>query len=390
MLQLENKKRVAILVGANIYNRKGLFNAVHERIRHLKDIADYQIDAFIISTYKSSMVSVITRSARLERPEWADIDGIHYRVLWMKKSVLGWLLVHKLHRKDTFIAHSFRKYIPLFKEYDLLEGHTCGEYVRQIHDEYGMPYLMTWHGSDIHTAPFQLEVFLYSTKEVLENAAHNFFVSKALMDLSDKITTKGSKSVLYNGRDERFVKYPQEHRDRLRRRYNVEGKKVVAFVGNLIPVKNITALPGIFKVITAKCLEVVYWIIGDGTLRTTLENATNGLPMDFWGNVEYSIIPDLMNVIDVLVLPSLNEGLPLVTVEALSCGCNVVGSRVGGIAEAIGEENTIPLDSPNFETLFAERCVAHIKGPGEQVLKDVFDWKKSAVRENEVIKDILK
>ena len=76
------------------------------------------------------------------------------------------------------------------------------------------------------------------------------------------------------------------------------------------------------------------------------------MAISFFGNQPSSVMPDIMNCIDVLVLPSLNEGLPLVCAEALSCGAAVVGSDVGGIAEVIGSDNVVPLVSPNDADAF--------------------------------------
>ena len=94
-------------------------------------------------------------------------------------------------------------------------------------------------------------------------------------------------------------------------------------------------------------------------------------------------------MMDVLFLPSLNEGLPLVTVEALSCGCHVVGSRVGGIPESIGIENTVCLDDVNFERKMAERVLELIDSKPIIQLDDCFDWRKTAFQENTIIHEIL-
>ncbi|GAA4455979.1 hypothetical protein GCM10023156_30710 [Novipirellula rosea] len=51
-------------------------------------------------------------------------------------------------------------------------------------------------------------------------------------------------------------------------------------------------------------------------------------------------IPRLMNSIDVLVIPSRMEGLGLVTLEAMACAKPVIGSRIGGIAEAVVDNET--------------------------------------------------
>lgn len=57
-----------------------------------------------------------------------------------------------------------------------------------------------------------------------------------------------------------------------------------------------------------------------------------------------------------LLLPSLNEGMPRVTLEALTCGVSVVGSNVGGISESIGEKNSFDLDD-DFLNSISSRAI---------------------------------
>ena len=95
---------------------------------------------------------------------------------------------------------------------------------------------------------------------------------------------------------------------------------------------------------------------------------------------------------DVLILPSISEGLPLTVVEGLACGCNVVESLVGGVPEVIGEDNCVDLNDPQFVDKFAEKVVAYLQAEShiEQPLKTEFDWNLTAKRELDVIKSLLK
>ena len=57
-------------------------------------------------------------------------------------------------------------------------------------------------------------------------------------------------------------------------------------------------------------------------------------------------IPELLAQTQMLVLPSLREGLPLAVLEAASCEVPVLASRVGGVPEAVWEGETAVLVAP--------------------------------------------
>ena len=106
----------------------------------------------------------------------------------------------------------------------------------------------------------------------------------------------------------------------------------------------------------------------------------------FFGNQPSSAMPDIMNCIDVLVLPSLNEGLPLVCAEALNCGAAVVGSDVGGIAEIIGQDYVVPLGD-SFATGMADMIVSFLDGRSpSQTLPSDISWARTAALELAALK----
>ncbi len=57
-------------------------------------------------------------------------------------------------------------------------------------------------------------------------------------------------------------------------------------------------------------------------------------------------IADVMSIMDILVLPSLNEAVGIVLLEAQSLGVPVVASEVGGIPEMIRDKETGILVGP--------------------------------------------
>ena len=161
---------------------------------------------------------------------------------------------------------------------------------------------------------------------------------------------------------------------------------MVAFVGRFEPVKNVTMLPDIYKEIERKYGNpLTFWAIGDGVqLNETRQlMAEKGVNCHFTGKVPPEEIPHLLNCVDLLVLPSSLEGLPLVVIEALSCGAHVVATNVIGTAEAVGRENAIDLGD-RFVDRFTDRAVELLSGNIDQKLPPEVSWSATAVKENRI------
>ena len=356
--------RLAVIFESSPFDRKGLFNAVHNRVKYLLATGECIIDVFCVHSRDNAFTRRVRHTPEVPSVDETVVDGIRYRLLWYRFSILDNVLLEKLHVRPWLFRRFMESHVDLLKGYDAVIAHSfCGGlFALAAHERFGVPYYVTWHGSDVHTHPWRVPVILEDTRAVMESARCNFFVSRALLDASERITSNARKEVLYNGVSEDFVKYSPEDRAAVRERYGLAPEdKVVAFVGNIVKVKNVLSLPEIFAQV-AKGYDgpLKFWIIGDGKLRKPLEatmdlsfrpNEVSG-EISFFGNQPSPAMPDIMNCIDVLVLPSLNEGLPLVCAEALSCGAAVVGSDVGGIAEVIGKDNVVPLVGPNDTDTF--------------------------------------
>ena len=106
----------------------------------------------------------------------------------------------------------------------------------------------------------------------------------------------------------------------------------------------------------------------------------NSIDVVMWGNIPSGHMPAMMNCIDVLVLPSRNEGLPLVCAEAIKCGAYAVGADVGGVAEVVGKDNAFP-HGECFVTSIASKIVSVLKNGGEQAVPAHLDWAVTAEKE---------
>ena len=110
--------------------------------------------------------------------------------------------------------------------------------------------------------------------------------------------------------------------------------------------------------------NVVFLIVGDGSLRTNLESLANELGMDrqirFLGF--RTDIADILSVLDVNVIPSLTEGFPLSLVEAMAAGNAIVASNIGGMKEIAKDRETLLFVPPTDPIALAEKTVLLAEG----------------------------
>jgi len=81
----------------------------------------------------------------------------------------------------------------------------------------------------------------------------------------------------------------------------------------------------------------------------------------FTGMLPQTEVAKWMNAMDVMLLPSRNEGFPTVVNEAQGCGVSVVGSSNGGIPEAIGDGGIVVEEGKDFEKRFAKAVISLLK-----------------------------
>ena len=387
--------RIAVIFESSPFDRKGLFNAVHNRIRHLRQTGECEIDAFCIHSRDNAFTRKVRHNPEVPFVEETVVDEVRYRLLWYDFSIIDHILVHKLHRKPLFFSSFMSGCIDLFNGYDCISAHsfTGALFASEASARFGIPYFVTWHGSDIHTHPWRNPMILRDTHSLMEGAACNFFVSKALLKDSDRINSSVRKEVLYNGVSSAFTRFSAERRDDLRTRYGIsEGHKVVAYAGSIVAVKNVMSLQPIFHSIrTGYTSPLKFWMIGDGKLRRQVQTAMTedtSIDVRFWGNIPSEEMPLILNCVDVLLLPSLNEGLGMVCAEAISCGASAVGSDAGGIPEVIGSEYTVPLGD-GFVAGLSDKVIKILQSPQTQLLPPELDWTATASRELSFIKEIL-
>jgi glycosyltransferase involved in cell wall biosynthesis len=72
-------------------------------------------------------------------------------------------------------------------------------------------------------------------------------------------------------------------------------------------------------------------------------------------------IPELLQIMDCYVLPSLWEGMPMVLLEAMAAGCPIVATNVGGISSVITPEETGSLVEPEDSKAISNAVMRALK-----------------------------
>ncbi len=146
------------------------------------------------------------------------------------------------------------------------------------------------------------------------------------------------------------------------------GKRAVGVVGHLIPKKGQDYFLSAAAILAEKFPELVFLICGEGAdlpkLRARSESLSISSRVLFTGYVPD--VRDVFRLLDVVVIPSLEETFSLVAAEALAMEKPVAAFSSGGIPEVVGEEAGILVPPADVEAL-ADAVAALLQDPGRAV-----------------------
>lgn len=217
----------------------------------------------------------------------------------------------------SFLYHFFNSH----PEYKIIHGHMpsfsvfymgiarlCGVPVRINHSH---------NSSYNNTTKGRIEHFL--TKFVKWNANHLF----ACSDLAGKyMYGKSHYTLIHNAVDVDRFKFNPMVRDEVRKEFDVTDKFVLGHIGRFTLQKNHTFLLDIFKDLLVKKSNSVLLLIGTGELEEEIKAKADSLGLT--NHIIFTGVRKdaerLYQAMDVFVLPSLYEGLPVVGIEAQASG----------------------------------------------------------------------
>ncbi|MCI5164772.1 MAG: glycosyltransferase [Candidatus Electrothrix sp. GM3_4] len=135
---------------------------------------------------------------------------------------------------------------------------------------------------------------------------------------------------------------------------------VIGAISRIEKVKGIKYLLQAMPKIINKFPDITLLIVGDGSEKSSLKAEARQLDVE--KNVKFTgardDIPEILQVLDIYLLPSLSEGLPMGLLEAMAAGCPVIASDVGGIKSVVTNKETVIIVEPGNvqDLLFAVIC----------------------------------
>ena len=159
---------------------------------------------------------------------------------------------------------------------------------------------------------------------------------------------------------------PNNIKDELRGKLNMDNKLVIGFVGIFLPWNDLELLIDVFKEICLEEPNLHLLLVGDGPLRSYLERKVHreGLKdkVSFTGRVNYEDIPKFIHTMDVCVIPGSNEyRSPMKLFEYMAMAKPIVAPRLKPIKEIIKDNVDGLLFNPEDRTSLKGTIVSLVK-----------------------------
>ncbi len=205
----------------------------------------------------------------------------------------------------------------------------------------GMPAVVTYHcDSDMPSrlvSPFVRFVDRFVTRRIVDNADKVLVTTKTYSSTSSNLWKINSEIVPVSANTRRF--FPDGgDREKTRRKFHLQDRKAILFVGRLVRHKGVQFL---IEAMTYMGSDSVLLVVGDGEYSVSLRKLVNTHSLAdsvvLLGDVPDSILPSLYRAADVVVVPSTSrlEAFSIAAIEAMASGTPVLVSDIPGVREVI-------------------------------------------------------
>ena len=230
----------------------------------------------------------------------------------------------------------------------------------------------------------------------LNKSAQHKFISVSDIDNSRVV-------VIPNGVDTQFFRPDMQSGENVRIKHGLVGRSIILYVGRLARLKGVDYLLKAVDMLVNQSGQrnAAFVLVGSPSFDATEQPIDIPEALGFikrynlqdhvllTGSLHYKEVREWYQACDIFVLPSLAEGDPLVTLEAMASGLPIIGTRVGGIPNQIRDGWNGFLIEPGDEKQLAERIGylldnkeerARMAANSRQLAEEEFDWSRVAER----------
>ncbi len=217
-----------------------------------------------------------------------------------------------------------------------------------------LDYLVSCHGTDILTAQKKQrkkKLLIKILKEAKIITANSQYTQQEIV----KLGISPEKIIIIYPCANDLPPIDPIKKDKLLTNNNLKNKKILLSVGRLVPRKGFITIIKIFPELLNIFPNLIYLIIGQGPLKTTLEkliiNKNSSNKIKILDNINNEDLPYFYDLADVFILTPINmagevEGLGMVFLEASLLAKPIIASATGGIPEAVLANKTGVLVNP--------------------------------------------
>jgi len=305
---------------------------------------------------------------------------------------------------------SFKTFLETVKSNDLIHVHghpyLSSFLASKIAKRYAKPLVLTQHNTFIEYNN------IWDTAEKLNDLA----IGKQVLKKADKIIVVSNATkkyvltlganpekveVLHNGVDLNRFKPLSEVKDKMRKKLGIsKDANVVLTVRRIVYKNGIDTLLESAEIAVKRNPKLIFVVVGKGPDSEEVKEKIGQLRMQnnfkLTGFVSDEDLPLYYNVADLFALPSKSgEGLPLVVLEAMSCGLPVIATNVGGTSEVMNEDygKLVPPNSPDSlaEALveFSRKDLSVLKKDLRAMMEQQYSWNKNVEKLSEIYEELI-
>jgi teichuronic acid biosynthesis glycosyltransferase TuaC len=287
-------------------------------------------------------------------------------------------------------------------KFDIIHAHVAlpdGFAGMMVKKKYNKPLVVTIHGADLHTTIHRNDACRRAVAQVFGEADRIVTVSTGLKQIARSSIGFPEKLIVNNnGINPEDITLGNTE---LASRY--AGSQVILSVAYLITRKGLDFNIKAISQLAERYPNMKYLVIGDGPKATYLKRLASDLgiqnQVEFLGELPHSKVMEYMALTDILSLPSWNEALGNVYLEAMAHGKPVIACEGEGIEDVIENNKTGLLVKPQNVESLAQAMDFLLGNPdkareiGERAKKLVLEnytWEKNARRYIEIYEELLK